>query len=426
MRLGEAPRPSQSAYFALETGSGTELSLAGPNVPRPPMPLPDLHEWLNILVRLAHLVSGIMWIGTSFYFVWLDSAFRPLAKPENGVEGEAYLVHGGFFYRVEKRRFGAGQMPALLHWFKWEATATWITGFILLWVVYYSTGGIYLTDPAVKLLTPTQATWIGLGVVFGGWFVYDGFFRFPLAKSKVGTVLALLLGALIWFLTHTFSGRGAYIELGAMFGTIMVLNVWVHILPNQRAIIRAANENREPDYELGKKAKRRSMHNSYLTIPALFLMISNHFSSLYDHPQRAILLGLIVVAGAMARHVMISSRTWPLVPGVAAVGAMIYLTGLPPRIVIDPNGPKVTWQQANEIVHLRCMRCHAEKTSDEVFHSAPLGIKFDDPQLVKAMAPLILRVAVDQHTMPFGNKTGMTTEERELLGRWVVQGANAP
>jgi uncharacterized membrane protein len=385
---------------------------------------PDLHEWLNILFRLAHLISGIMWIGTSFYFVWLDSAFQPLATPEKGVEGEAYLVHGGFFYRVEKRRFGAGEMPRLLHWFKWEATLTWITGFILLWVVYYSTDGAYLIDPNIRLLTATQGTLIGLGVLVGGWFLYDGYFRSPLARTKIGNAVALaLLGGLIWFLTHTFSGRGAYIELGAMFGTMMVLNVWVHILPNQRAIIRAANENREPDYELGKKAKRRSMHNSYLTIPVLLMMLSNHFSSLFDHQDRAIILGLIIIGGAAIRHVMISARTWPLIPAVAALGAMIYLTGLPPAIQINVNGPKVAWTQANEIVHLRCMRCHAQQTSDEVFHSPPLGIAFDNPQLVKALSPLIMRTAVAQRTMPFGNKTGMTNEERELLGRWIVQGA---
>jgi uncharacterized membrane protein len=385
---------------------------------------PDLHEWLNILFRLAHLISGIMWIGTSFYFVWLDSAFQPVAAAQKGVEGEAYLVHGGFFYRVEKRRFGAGEMPRLLHWFKWEATLTWITGFILLWVVYFSTEGAYLIDPSIRLLTPTQGTLIGLGVLVGGWFLYDGFFRSPLARHKGGSAIAIiLLGALIWFLTHTFSGRGAFIELGAMFGTMMVLNVWVHILPNQRAIIRAANENREPDYELGKKAKRRSMHNSYLTIPVLLMMLSNHFSSLFDHKDRAIILGLIIVGGAAIRHVMISARTWPLVPAIAAVGIMIYLTGLPPPIKINVDGPKVTWAQANEIVHLRCMRCHARQTSDEVFHTPPLGIAFDDAIIVKAMSPLILRTAVAQRTMPFGNKTGMTDEERELLGRWIVQGA---
>lgn len=385
---------------------------------------PDLHEWLNILVRIAHVISGIMWIGTSFYFVWLDSAFQPPAVPQNGLDGEAYLVHGGNFYRVEKRRFGAGQMPPLLHWFKWEATMTWITGFILLWVVYYTTDGIYLTDPAVRLLTPTQATWLGLAVVLGGWVLYEAFFRSPLARLNIGNALAIiLLGALVWFVTHTFSGRGAFLETGAMFGTIMVANVWLHILPNQRAIIRAANAGNEPDYDLGRKAKRRSMHNSYLTIPAVFLMISNHFSSLYDHRDRAVILGLIIIAGAAARHVMISARTWPLAPATLAILTMVCLTGLPPKIVVNVRGPKVTWAQANELLHLRCMRCHAEHPSDEIFHSAPLGIKFDEPALVKAMAPLIYRVAVEQRTMPFGNKTGMTDDERELLGRWIAQGA---
>lgn len=384
----------------------------------------DLHEWLNILIRIAHLVAGIMWIGNSFYFVWLDSAFRPPEPPKKGVEGEAYLVHGGYFYSVEKRRFGAGQMPAILHWFKWEATFTWITGFLLLWIVYYTTNGAYLTDPAVKVISSGQATAISLGLLVGGWFVYDGFFRSPLGKSKWGGAIALaaLLG-LIWYVTDTFSGRGAFIQLAAMFGTIMVLNVWVHILPNQRAIIKAANENQEPDYELGKKAKRRSMHNSYVTIPVLFLMLSNHFSQLYDHPQRALVLALIVVAGAMVRILMITLHPWPAIPASLAIGALIYLTHQPGPIYVNPNGPKVEWAQAHEIVALRCMRCHAEKTSDEVFRTAPLGIKFDDPQLVKAMAPMIARVTVEQRTMPFGNKTGMSDEEREILGRWVAQGA---
>jgi uncharacterized membrane protein len=385
---------------------------------------PDVREWLNILFRMAHLISGIMWIGTSFYFVWLDSAFRPLKQPQKGVEGETFLVHGGFFYRVEKRRFGAGQMPSVLHWFKWEATFTWITGFILLWVIYYTTDGAFLTDPTVKVLSPLAATSIGLAVVAGGWFAYDGFFRSPLARSKWGSGLALvLLAGLIWFLTHTFSGRGAFIELGAMFGTMMVLNVWVHILPNQRAIIRAANENREPDYELGKKAKRRSMHNSYLTVPVLFMMISNHFSSLHDHKDRALILVLIIIAGALTRHVMISARWWPLLPAVAAILVMVYLTGLPPPIKIKVDGPKISWAEAHEIIELRCMMCHAKRTSDDVFHSAPAGVMFDSPEIVHALAPLIMQRAVVQRTMPFGNKTAMTDDEREILGRWILQGA---
>ena len=390
------------------------------------MPLlqPDIREWLNILVRISHLIAGIMWIGTSFYFVWLDSSFQPLARLEPGVEGETFLVHGGFFYRVEKRRFGAGEMPALLHWFKWEATFTWITGFILLWVVYFTTNGAFLTDPAVKLLSPTQATLIGLAVIFGGWLAYDGFFRSPLARTKVGNAIALaLLAGLLWFLTHTFSGRGAFIELGSMFGTIMVLNVWVHILPNQRKIIAAAQAGREPDYELGLKAKRRSMHNSYVTIPVLFMMISNHFSSLYDHKYRTVILALIVLAGALVRVVMISSKRWPLLPAVAAIATMIYLTGLPPPIKIQVNGPKIPWAQANEIIHTRCMECHARRTSDEVFKSAPAGVTFDQAEVVQAFAPLIMQQAVVQRTMPFGNKTGMTDAEREILGRWIVQGA---
>jgi uncharacterized membrane protein len=385
---------------------------------------PDIREWLNLLVRLTHFIAGIMWIGTSFYFVWLDSVLEKPPIAQKGLDGETYLVHGGLFFRVEKRRFGPGEMPKTLHWFIWEATATWVSGFILLWVVYYTTGGAYLTDPVVKLLTQGQATAIGLAVIFGGWMLYEGLFRLPLARSRWGSGLAVaLLAGLIWFLTRTFSGRGAFIELGAMLGTIMVGNVWLHIIPNQRALVRAANEGKEPDYRLGAAAKRRSMHNSYVTIPVLFTMISNHFSSLYDNKWNAVILALVVVAGACARHVMISARTWPLVPGVAAVLAMVVLTGLPAPIEASAAGPKVTWGQANEVIHLRCMVCHSAKPSDDVFHSPPQGVAFDDPQIVKALVPRIWERVVVQQTMPFADKTGMTRAERELIAKWILQGA---
>ncbi len=385
----------------------------------------NLHEWANLLVRLAHFIAGIMWVGTSFYFVWLDSAFKPLAKTEPGVEGELYMVHGGFFYRVEKRRFGAGQMPSPLHWFIWEATLTWITGFIMLWVVYYTTQGSLLVDPSVRALTDTQATLIGVGSMVGGWFIYDGLFRSPLAKmGALSNALGLALAAgMVWFLTHTFSGRGAFIHLGAVFGTIMVTNVWVHILPNQRAIIRAAQEGREPDYELGKKAKRRSMHNSYMTIPVLFTMISNHFPAITNHPQNWLALVLVIVAGAFARHTMISAKLWPLIPAIGAVTALFIMTLPPPPPTIDVSGPKVPFSQAYAIVQQRCVTCHAEHPTDDVFKTAPLGTRFDAPELVQAFAPRIWERAVVRKTMPLLNKTGITDEERMILARWIAQGA---
>ncbi len=384
----------------------------------------NLHEWLHLLIRMAHFVSGIMWIGTSFYFVWLDSAFRPPEKPEKGVEGELRMVHGGFFYRVEKRRFGAGEVPKDLHWFKWEATLTWITGFLLLWVVYYLSNGAYLIDPSVRALTQTQAVLTGLGAIFGGWFVYDLLFRSPLARTPVINLIALgLVGELIYFLTHTFSGRGAFIHLGAVFGTIMVLNVWVHILPSQRAIIRAAEEGREPDFELGKKAKRRSMHNSYMTLPVLFTMISNHFGGLTGHAENWIVLILVVVAGAMVRHFMITLKKWALIPALAAIFAMFQMTRPAPALTAETSGSKVAFSEVWSVITQRCLSCHATQTTDDIFKIAPNGIIFDTPERLKLLIPKIYERVVVQKTMPFLNKTQITDAERDLLARWIAQGA---
>jgi uncharacterized membrane protein len=387
--------------------------------------MPDFHEWSNLLVRMAHFIAGIMWVGTSFYFVWLDSAFSPLAEKKEDVEGELYMVHGGFFYRVEKRRFGAGRMPANLHWFIWEATFTWITGFVLLWIVYYASNGALLIDPAVHRFTQTGATITGLCFLAGGWVLYDVLFRSPLGRTIWGNVAGLALaGGAVWLLTHTFSGRGAFIHLGAMFGTIMVLNVWVHILPNQRAIIAAAQAGREPDYELGKKAKRRSMHNSYMTLPVLFTMISNHFASLYGHALNWLLLVLVIIVGAFIRHTMITAKKWPLIPALAGLAVLMAMTAPRSSAVLAATGPKVRFAEAYAILQTRCYSCHSANPTDDLFKIAPNGVMFDTPERAKAFAPRIYERAVAQKTMPFLNKTGMLDAEREVLGRWVAQGAN--
>lgn len=386
--------------------------------------MPDLHEWLNLLVRMAHLIAGIMWIGTSFYFVWLDSAFQPLAEKQKGVEGELYMVHGGFFYRVEKRQFGASEMPPLLHWFKWEATFTWITGFLMLWIVYYSSSAAYLIDPAVRSLKPVVAIHTALAFLVGGWFIYDLLFRSALGRSRWGNPIgALLLFGAIWGLTHLFSGRGAFIHLGAMLGTIMVLNVWVHILPNQKAIIAAAQAGREPDYELGKKAKRRSMHNSYVTLPVLFTMLSNHFSLLTNHPANWLVLALVVLVGAFARHTMITGKKWPLIPATVGIAILMAMTAPKSPAIPAAAGPKVRFSEAYAIIQTRCVSCHSEHPTDDIFKIAPNAVMMDTPERAKVLAPRIFERAVVQKTMPFLNKTGITDPERELLGRWVSQGA---
>lgn len=388
---------------------------------------PEIQEWLHLLVRMAHLIAGIMWIGTSFYFVWLDSAFKPMVPAPPGVDGELYMVHGGFFYRVEKRHFGAGEAPPGLHWFKWEATFTWITGFLLLWLVYYSNKGAYLIDPSVKALSPHAATLAGLGFLVGGWLVYDLLFRSPLAKTKLINPVALALaGGLVWVLTHTFSGRGAFIHLGAVFGTIMVLNVWVHILPNQRKMLKDASEGKTPDQSLGLKAKRRSIHNSYMTLPVLFTMISNHFANLHGHPQSWLVLSILIVTGALVRRTMITGHKLPAsIAAALIVFLVVYTAPKAPASAVSLGGEKVPFSEVQTVIAARCTSCHAPKPTDELFMAAgpPLGIMLDTPERIQTLAPRIYERTCVQKSMPLMNRTGITEAERDVLARWFSQGA---
>lgn len=289
-----------------------------------------------------HLIAGISWIGNSFYFMWLDSTLE-LEKPkgaragenEAGVESQLWMVHGGGFYRVEKRRIAPGGMPAVLHWFKWEATFTWLSGFALLWIVYYA-GGIYLVDPAISSISPKAATALGLGVLAISWFIYDFLWTRAWAERKpvvTSVFSAALVAGVAYGLGQVLSGRAAYLHVGAMLGTLMVLNVWVRILPAQRQMISATDQGRKPDYELGARAKRRSVHNNYMTFPVLFIMISNHFPSTYGHAQSWLVLLGLMLAGASVRHFMnrqitgrAQSAYWALLVAGLLLGATFWTT----------------------------------------------------------------------------------------------------
>ncbi len=371
------------------------------------------------------MLAGIMWIGTSLYFVWLDSSFEPLKNPKKGVDGELYMVHGGNFYHVQKRRFGPGEMPPNLHWFKWEATLTWVTGFFLLVVVYYTTNGAYLVDPQIKNLSNTEAVLSAIGVLVASWFLYDFLFRSPLAKTKLINVFALaFVGGLIYFLTHTFSGRAAFIHLGAIFGTMMLLNVWVHILPNQQAIINASNSGLEPNYDLGKKAKTRSMHNSYMTLPVLFLMISNHFSSTYGHPLNWVVLILVTFLGAITRHGMITGKKWPFALAAVTLGVLMFMTE-PNRMNLtaaERSGSAVEYSQVQAVMNSRCITCHSDHPTDDIFKIAPNNVRLETEAQLRQWAPKIYERVVVQKNMPLVNKTQMTDEERALMARFIAQG----
>lgn len=390
----------------------------------------SLQLWLEYLIRFSHLVAGIAWIGSSFYFIWLDGAFEPPEQPRRSVEGELFMVHGGFYYQVEKRKIRPGELPRTLHWFKWEATLTWITGFLLLVVVYYLRGASLLIDPDVRAMTGGQAVGLSLGILVVSWLVYDLIWHPRFAAFKpVSTLLSVVyFTGLIYLNTRLFSGRGAFIQTGAIFGSLMLLNVWVRILPGQRQMIRDAMDGREPDHTLSTKAKTRSVHNTYFIFPVLFIMLSNHYATVTHHPRNWMLLLVLSVSGAMVRHAMVTKvpvQRWTLLPAALGLIGLVWMTRAeaitaPVAAAGVGAGAEVPFARVQEIVKSRCLSCHSSHPTDDVFKIAPNGMMLETESQVRTMAAKIHQRVVVERTMPFMNKTGITDAERAELGRWTV------
>ena len=392
-----------------------------------------MNEWLNLVIRWMHLIAGISWIGSSFFFMWLDSHLESPPPEKEDVSGELWMVHSGGFYQVEKYLIKPGWVPDNLHWFKWEATFTFITGFFLLGVVYYMGGALYLIRPDAPLPKPAIMA-IGLLLLPCAWIVYDLLWNKAFKdQPKVGAAISFgLTMAVAYGLSYILSGRALFIHIGAMFGTLMVTNVWMRILPAQQQMIDATKRNEVPDCSKGERAKQRSVHNNYMTLPVLFMMISNHFPSTYGNTYNwAVLAGMILV-GAGIRHFM-NVKTpfsrFTLTAAVAGAFGLFFYTAPPkaPQADASVTGAEVktvSFSEVQPIIQNRCVSCHAEKPTDDIFKVAPQGAMFDTPERIKAYATQIKARAVDAKTMPLGNKTGMKDEERVLLGRWIDQGAN--
>jgi uncharacterized membrane protein len=404
----------------------------------------SVHEFLDLIIRWVHLIAGIMWIGNSMLFNWLDRNLEkaPGREKEVGYEGKMWMVHSGGFYEVEKRQLKPGEMPDRLHWFKWQNFTTWASGISLLVVVYYMNRGAYLIDPAVRALELWQAISISAGSLLGAFLLYDGLWR-TIGKSApkvAGLVsIAALLG-LTYLYTQVFSGRAAYLHVGVLLGSMMTGNVWFVIVPSQRKLVASTLSGQEQDYALNQKAKQRSIHNNYMTFPLLFVMLSNHFPSTYSHPLNWLILFVVMFGGAGIRHLMNiryamnDTAKWAVPMVVIAVVTSVLLFVLTTRpeptpatvqtqAVLVPTENAVTWAQVKPIVDARCMSCHASKTTEPMFPIAPNGVVFDTPEHVQRMAPRIKERAVTTKTMPFINKTQMTDEERVVLGAWIDQGA---
>lgn len=390
-----------------------------------------VNELLDVVFRWAHLIAGIMWIGNSMLFNWLDRnlvAPGPSASPLS--QGKIYMVHSGAFYEVEKKLLEPGELPDQLHWFKWQNFTTWATGICLLIVVYYMNGAAFLVDPSVRAMGQGEAIAWSVGSLVAAWAVYDAIWmtvgkRSPAAATALAFVL---LFAAAYGFTLLFSGRAAYVQTGVMIGTVMTGNVWMRILPSQRSLIAATKAGQEQDATLSLRAKQRSIHNNYLTFPLLFIMISNHFPSTYGHHLRFYVLAMVMVGGAGVRHFMnvrYAGRMWmgPALgmAGFAIAGLMILtrIREAPAVTVTD----QVSFARVQEIIQARCVQCHSAKPTDDQFVVAPNNVMFDTAERIQAMAARIKDRAYTNQTMPFLNKTKITPQERAELGAWVDQGA---
>ncbi len=388
-------------------------------------------DWLNLLVRWLHLVTGIAWIGASFYFVWLDNSIRPplpgseLAK--RGVSGELWAVHGGGFYNPQKYLVAPATLPATLHWFKWEAYWTWISGFSLLTIVYYFNASAMMIDRSVADLAVWQAVAIGLATLVSGWVVYDVLCRSPLGKRDglLGIVLYLLIVAMAFVLSQLLSGRAAYIHVGAMLGTIMVGNVLMVIMPGQRKMVAAMQAGQVPGAIHGQRAKQRSVHNNYFTLPVLFIMISNHYAMTYSHAHNWLVLAAMMAAGVLIRHFFNLRHKGRLVWGYPVAGVAILIAvavAIAPTPVVR-TGAAVDFKQVQAIIEQRCVACHAAQPTQPGFAAAPLGVQLQTAALIHQHAARIYQQVVQLRAMPIGNLTGITEDERALIGKWYAAGA---
>ena len=383
-----------------------------------------LHMWLSLLVRWSHFIVGVAWIGASFYFNWLENHLQRQNRPE-GTAGDLWAVHGGGFYYLKKFAVAPGELPPNLHWFKWEAYMTWLSGMALLIVVFYWNAQTYMLDPQVSGITSMTAIAIGILSLLTSWIVYDLLCCSDLSRHEgllAGLIFAWFV-LLAWTLSTWLSGRAAYIHVGAAIGTIMVANVFRVIIPAQKDLVNAVTENHNPDASKGRRALQRSRHNNYLTLPVLFLMISSHYPASYGHQQNWLVLVLFSLAAVAIRHYfnirhLPGFRAWPLIPAFGLLASLVFITAPAPP---DQGSVSTTAAQTSEIyaiIEARCTNCHARVPAFEGFTSAPLGVELDSSQKLIQHAQMIYQTVVISRVMPLGNLTQMTDAERQRVASW--------
>ncbi|WP_052172501.1 urate hydroxylase PuuD [Psychroserpens jangbogonensis] len=386
-------------------------------------------EWLNLTVRLIHITFGIAWIGASFYFVFLENALNRTENVRDELAGNLWAVHGGGFYYVEKYKLAPKKIPKHLHWFKYEAYFTWLSGFCLLSIIYYFNASSYLIDPEVLDILPSTAITISICSLIIGWVLYDQICK-RLSNNKVVFTLAItaLVFLFAWFYSQVFSGRAAYIHFGAFLGTLMAANVFFIIIPGQKRMVAAAKKGLQPNPADGKAAFLRSYTNNYFTLPVLFVMISNHFPSTFGNSyQWLILMGITLGTAGVKHYLNIREKgelsVWVMPISVIILFGMAFMTA--------PTPPKyenckeiVSFTEVQTIINNRCTACHSSNPTDAIWKVAPNGIKYDTAEQIYNLRDKIFQRVVVSKNMPFNNnQTGMTQEERDMINCWISQGA---
>jgi uncharacterized membrane protein len=391
-----------------------------------------LFDWANLLLRWLHVIVAIAWIGSSFYFVFLDSSLTPPEDEQlkkDGVSGELWALHGGGFYHPVKFAGAPPQLPEHLHWFYWESYSTWLSGFALFLVSYLWSPSVYLIDPRIMEWSPAGAITAALAFLVVFWLLYDAICR-TLGQSKsgdakVGALVLVLVCIAAYAATQMFAGRAAFLLMGAMLATTMSANVFFWIIPGQRTVVADLKAGRPVDPIHGQRGKQRSVHNTYFTLPVLFAMLSNHYSFTYAHPQNWLILIGMMFAGAAIRQFFVmrhgfklgrNAHPWPYaaVGVVVLLALIVWLRPAPVAVVAVPD--TVGYAQLKPVIEQRCVMCHGEALQSK-------GVRLDQPAAVKQHAQMIHQQVVVMKAMPLNNATGLTDAERALFAKWFTDGA---
>ena len=383
-----------------------------------------LLDWTELILRWTHLVVGIAWIGASFYFNWLENRLEREKQADADIAGDLWAIHGGGFYHLKKFKLGPKDLPTHLHWFKWEAYATFWTGVLLLVLIYYHEADLFLMHPSNKFLTELEGIAVAVASIAGSWFVYDWLCKSPIGKNQrtLAVIIFVYFSVLAFVMCATLGGRAVFVHIGAAMGSIMVLNVFRVIIPSQRYLVTAVETGQPLDPAPGEAALNRSRHNNYFTLPVLFLMISNHYPMTFNTHWNWLILVSLGLFGVLVRHFFnirhLPRHKWWL-PITAGSGiALLAILTAPQFQLSQMSADKVDFEIVKGIVHERCTVCHSVAPVHPGFTASPGGLDFDHEHQIKTHAQRIHSATVATRTMPLGNVTSMTEEERQILANW--------